>query len=121
MIPDNLRCEVCAAQPAELVIVRRRADDIDRTFVCPACAREKARLAAGAGIDFEHVLARVHEAALESSPSHACRLCGTTLAQIVAEPRPGCCLCYLRFADQLQQAAYALHGRTRHVGKAPRR
>lgn len=56
-----------------------------------------------------------------ASSSAGCALCGTTLAEIVADAKPGCSMCYARFAAEIEPAVRAAQGRTTHVGKAPSR
>jgi len=102
-------------------VFRRRQDDIHRTFVCSECASERARLYSGAGLDLERVVARLERNAVAAGPSYECRMCGTTLADIIADGRPGCCVCYARFAGEVEQAIRAAQGKTSHVGKAPDR
>lgn len=102
-------------------MLRRRREYVDRTFVCPECAGERARLYA-AGVDFDRIITRMERGPLNGdSAAYSCRLCGTSLAEVIADGRPGCCLCYIRFADEIEQAAKRAHDHTRHVGKAPAR
>lgn len=102
-----------------MVVVRRRGLDTLRTFVCHECANERARLLSGTALDFDGIVARVDSFDDGShSASYTCRMCGTTLADIVVDGRPGCCLCYSRFAGELYQAVESAQGYTRHVGKA---
>ena len=120
MIPEDLKCEVCSSAPAKLVCLRTRQDDTCRTFVCSRCADERARLYGSAGLDLQHILVgmRAGRADTDSAP-HSCRLCGTTLARIIADGKPGCCLCYLRFPTEIESLTHAAQNHTRHVGKAP--
>jgi protein arginine kinase len=102
-----------------MVLFRRRRGDADRTLVCPECGAERARLYASTGLDLGRVLVRLDAGPIGRRTNHACRLCGATLADIVADGLPGCCLCYSRFAGEIEQAIRSTQGRTRHVGKAP--
>jgi len=118
---DDCLCELCSSRPAKMVVLRRRREDVNRTFVCCECAGERARLYAGTDFDFSRVLARVDPKAAANAPAYSCRFCGTTLADIIADGRPGCCSCYARFAGEIEQAAQTAQGCTYHTGKAPAR
>lgn len=115
---DNSLCEICSCRPAKVVVLRRRHEDLDRTFVCPECASERARLYTRTDFDFERVLARVDPRAKTRVPAYSCRFCGTTLADIIADGRPGCRECYSRFAGEIEQAIETAQGHSRHTGKA---
>jgi protein-arginine kinase activator protein McsA len=104
-----------------MVVLRRRREDVNRTFVCSECASEQARLYAGTDFDFTSVLARVDPKAAAHLPAYGCRFCGATLADIIADGRPGCCSCYARFAGEIEQAVQTAQGSTHHTGKAPAR
>lgn len=112
-------CEMCSSRPAKMVVLRRRHEDVERTFVCSECAGERARLYARTDFDFERVLARVDPKAGTHQPAYSCRFCGTTLADIIADGRPGCCSCYARFAGEIELAVQTAQHCTRHMGKAP--
>lgn len=90
-----------------------------RTFVCSECAGERTRLYAGTDFDFTRVLARVDPKTVTGVPAYSCRFCGTTLADIIADGKPGCCSCYVRFAGEIEQAVGAAQDCTQHTGKAP--
>ncbi len=119
MISEKIDCEICASRPAKLVMVRRRGEDYYRTFVCKECASERVRMFSS-GLSFEKVVERV-SSLNEASPqdSYSCRLCGTTLADIVVDGKPGCCLCYARFAGEIEEAVKEAQGCTYHIGKTP--
>lgn len=110
-------CEICSSRPAKVVVLRRRPDGVYRTFVCPECANERARLYARTDFDFERVLARADQRVNAKVPSYSCRFCGTTLADIIADGKPGCCACYTRFAGEIEQAVKTAQGCTHHAGK----
>ena len=120
MIIENLLCENCSSRPAKLVVLRQRRDDTVRLFVCSECASERARLYTDAKFDLQRVLDQ-----FEGKPSggdsaqFGCKMCGMTLAEFLVDVRPGCCLCYARFAGQIQQAIDSVQIHTHHVGKAP--
>lgn len=88
--------------------------------MCLECAREHARLHIGSALDPSRLLsgARIGRDG-GGFPAYACRQCGATLADIVADGRPGCCACYTRFAEEVERAILAAQGRTRHTGKTP--
>ena len=105
-----------------MIVARRRGGDSYRTLVCPECAAERARLYTHAPLDFERIIARMDSRSTTGEQaSYSCRLCGATLADIVVDGKPGCCLCYQRFAGEVEQVVAAAQGRTHHLGKAPRR
>lgn len=118
---ENSLCEICSCRPAKVVVLRRRQEDVHRTFVCSECANERARLYARTDFDFERVLARVDQRANAHVPAYSCRFCGTTLADIIADGKPGCCTCYSRFAGEIEQAIETAQGHTNHTGKASHR
>ncbi len=114
-------CEFCSSRPAKVVVLRRRHEDVSRTFVCPQCASERARLYARTDFDFERVLARTDDRTKQRMPAYSCQFCGTTLADIIADGKPGCCECYRRFAGEIEQAITSAQEHERHIGKAPER
>jgi protein arginine kinase activator len=121
MIDDRL-CEICSSRSAKMVVVRRRGEDTQRTLLCPECAAERARLYTDASLDFERIMARMGSRSTTGErASYSCGLCGATLADVVVDGKPGCCLCYSRFAGEIDQAVAAAQGSTQHLGKAPRR
>lgn len=120
MIEEKL-CEICLSRPARIVVLRRRREDINRTFVCPECANERARAHAKANLDFERLLVRFGRSPAGEAAAHSCGLCGATLADVVVDARPGCCLCYSRFAGEIGRSIDVAQGHHRHIGKAPSR
>ena len=117
---DEPLCEVCSSRPATLVIMRRRKDYSDRTYVCPECAGERAGALGGPRLDFERIIARVAgKPTTGEKAAFSCALCGTTLADIIVDGRPGCCMCYSRFPAELDEAIKAAQGPTGHIGKGP--
>lgn len=74
---------------------------------------------ADSGPELGRIVAGMQNAAGDGRPAFSCRLCGTTLAEIVTDGRPGCCLCYGRFTGEIEQAIENAQGRVYHVGKAP--
>lgn len=121
MISEKIDCEICSSQPAKLVMVRRHGEDLYRTFVCEKCASERVRMFSGGGLSIEKVVERVSNLKETSSQaSYSCRFCGTTLADIVVDGKPGCCLCYARFAGEIEEAVIEAQGCTYHIGKTHR-
>jgi protein-arginine kinase activator protein McsA len=121
MIDDRL-CEICSSRSAKMVVARRRGADTYRTFVCPECAAERAKLYTAASLDFERIIARMDSRSMTGEKaSYSCKLCGATLADVVVDGKPGCCVCYSRFAAEIEQVVAAAQGCTHHLGKAPRR
>lgn len=116
---DSSLCELCSSRPAKVMVLRRRHEDVNRTFVCLECANERARLYARTDFDFERVIARVDGRPNSRQPGYSCQFCGTTLADIIADGKPGCCTCYLRFASEIAQAIEIAQGCSHHTGKAP--
>ena len=101
------------------MIVRRLNRDIYRTFVCPECASERTRLYVGDGLDLDRVVLGLERASAGAGAAYECRLCGTTLADLVVGGRPGCCACYGKFPREIENAIETAQGRTYHVGKTP--
>lgn len=117
---ENRPCEICSSRPATVIIARRRLGFSNRTFVCPECADERARLCGVQGFGVERVIGYLEgRSSGNKGPSVGCRLCGTTLAEIIADAKPGCSMCYVRFADEIEPAVRAAQGRTLHIGKRP--
>lgn len=89
-------------------------------FLCSRCADERARLYAGAGVDLKHVLVGVSAGRADAdSATYTCRHCGTTHARVISDGKPGCCLCYIRFPEEMEPLIRKAQNHTRHVGKAP--
>lgn len=90
--------------------------------MCLECARDQARLHIGSTLDPWRLLSVVRSDGDGGRfPAYACKQCGATLADIIADGRPGCCACYTRFAEEVERAVLAAQGRTRHTGKLPQR
>lgn len=120
MIREDINCEVCSSQPAKVIWLRRRRGGLDRTFVCPSCARERSRLHNGAGLDLERLIEGARSVGDAGGASrYSCKYCGTTLADIIIDGKPGCCGCFERFAVEIAEAIESSQGRGQHVGKAP--
>ena len=121
LIPEKLQCEICNRRGAKVAYLRRKDGDVGPMHVCSDCARDVLRLHVCPQVDLERVFSEIERNySTGKSPAYSCRLCGSTLAQIVADGKPGCCMCYLRFAGEIEQAVGLAQGRTRHVGKTPR-
>ena len=100
---------------------RRRRGDTYRTFVCPECASERTRLLAETSIDLGRIMTGVDKRpAGDEAAAYSCRLCGATLADVVVDGRPGCCLCYGRFPGEIEHVMEAAQGAKYHLGKTPR-
>gem|GEM_PF-1062899 len=121
MLIENKKCEICFTKPARMVIFRRRRNDCERTLVCETCASERSRLYSDVPLDIESVLVRIERRAVGDAPLLNCRLCGTSLADVAVNPRPGCCLCYERFESAVRAAVVDAQGAVYHVGKHPPR
>lgn len=120
MIGKSIICENCSDQPANNVIVRRRSGDISRTFVCPECVDERIKLYSGTSLDIKTIVSRMEKHPDEDyTSSYTCKHCGTTLASIVVDGKPGCCFCYYRFAGEIEQAVRTAQDAEFHLGKAP--
>lgn len=120
MIIENLLCEVCSSRPARLIVLRRRHGDLRRTHVCSGCANEHARLFTNSQLDLERVLNYLEKKpGMGTAAASGCRNCGMTLADIIVDGRPGCCLCYSRFGEEIGDAIKDAQGYIQHVGKAP--
>ena len=116
------KCELCAARPAEVVVFRRRGHDLIRTLACRKCGSQCSRLHAGADLDLGEIVGRLRGRVSEGRLSvGTCGLCGASLADIVTDGRPGCCLCYSRFHSTIHDLIRDAQGHNRHVGKAPGR
>ncbi|MCX6343480.1 MAG: hypothetical protein NT018_00230 [Armatimonadetes bacterium] len=120
MAVENPICECCSIRPAKLVVVRRRRDDTYRTFVCCECAEELTRVYVKNGLDLDGMVLGMDRGA-GSDTAYSCRLCGTTLADIVVGGRPGCCACYGKFGGEIENAIKVAQGHTLHMGKTPER
>ncbi len=99
--------------------MRKKQDDYVRVFICSECAKDRSKLFAKSNIDLSNIFLNINESEHESV--YSCGICGTTIADIVENGRPGCCHCYLRFSDEIDESLKNIHGRNRHVGKAPMR
>ncbi len=78
-----------------MIVLRRRREDVTPNVCVPGV-----RGRAGAALRQDRF--RFHERAGPSRsqeppstlPAYSCRFCGTTLADIIADGKPGCCSCY---------------------------
>lgn len=117
MVLETPKCEICSDKPAKLVLVRRLNEDLYRTFVCLECAQERTRLYVRDGLDLDQVVLGLDK--ITPNASYICKLCGTTLADLVVGGKPGCSLCYTKFAGEIEKSIETTQGRTYHVGKNP--
>ena len=120
MIIENLLCEICSSRPARLIVLRRRHGDVRRTFVCSECSNERSRLYTNSQLDLERVLIHLEKKPnVDNSVVLGCKNCGMTLADIIVDGKPGCCLCYARFSVEIGSAIEEAQGHSHHTGKAP--
>jgi len=118
---DPKTCQICSSRPARLVLLRRKLDDVNRTFVCSECAAERARLYANCSIDLRRLGKGQEEMPAWAANSIRCEKCGADLSDAGPDVQPGCCECYVWFADVLKNAVRAVQGSVGHLGKTPLR
>jgi protein-arginine kinase activator protein McsA len=117
---QDITCETCLSRPAKMIVLRRRFDDEHRTFVCSECAAERSKAVVNGCINIDRFVSGMERKAESTEFSaYSCRLCGTTIADIVADGKPGCCVCYSRFSGEVELAVDKVQGCTRHIGKSP--
>jgi len=113
-------CEVCSCRHAERVLLKRRGDTAVRTYMCLECSSEHSGYCGPSGVNLSRMLqgmGRRGETAKLSA--FACPSCGTTLADIVTDGRPGCCECYDKFASDIEDSILKAQEHLAHVGKSP--
>ena len=111
-------CQICSKRSARLVLLRYKGGVGDRTFICWECAAETTKLYAGGNLG---LLQLRRSDFADDSDSPRCPLCGTVLLELGGDIAPGCCECYIKFADILGPAIRDVQGSGRHVGKNPGR
>lgn len=120
MTNDLPICDICGKNSAKIFVVRRKNGMSVRRLVCLACAPGAAEeLAPGAPETqriYKHILDRT---TADVETAQGCNMCGTQLSDIISEGRPGCCLCYTRFATELMLAVESNQPGRYHVGKTP--
>ena len=73
-------------------------------------------------IDFDALMASLHETPRLSSPvaSARCARCGMTWDRLREDGRAGCATCYETFADELRAVMEKSQRAVSHLGKSPR-
>ena len=56
----------------------------------------------------------------ESGAVKICTLCGSTINDIMQHGKTGCAKCYDTFKNELENIIVKIHGKTSHVGRAPK-
>lgn len=110
------RCEQCAERQARIVILRNVGGLSRRTFVCKECAEQNSKITTRTSFDLNAMFERINK----TEPAQACGICGTTMADIIVDAKPGCCRCYGRFSDEIRSAAEKCQGQMGHIGKSPK-
>jgi len=76
----------------------------------------------GESLDFEALMASLHESPRAASPvvSSRCARCGMTWDRLREDGRAGCATCYETFADELRAVMEKSQRGAAHLGKTPR-
>ncbi len=120
MANDLPICDICGKNHAKIFVVRRKNGVLARRLVCLECAPGAAdELAPGTTEPQRLYQAILDRATHSNDSSFKCNLCGTQLADIISEGRPGCCLCYTRFDNELTQVIESVQPGRYHTGKTP--
>lgn len=125
-------CDKCGKNEATVYYRQEINGEVTETALCAECAENAGVIgknagffsaAGGAGIgsfldgffDTPFALASHRAAGKEK----VCPLCGAAYRDIVKSNKCGCARCYDTFREELAATIEKLHGRVKHIGRAP--
>ncbi len=117
-------CQNCGKYDATTHVKRIINGETAEAHLCTDCARALGYTDAfgGFGNTFSELLGSFFGEPAKlgvSSRAVRCEKCGNTFNDIVNSGKLGCADCYKTFYDKLLPSLQRIHGKTRHVGKAP--
>ena len=120
MASDLPICDICGKNQAKIFVVRRKNGVSARRLLCLECAPGAAdELAPGTPEPQRLYQTILNKVTHSSDSTFRCSLCGMQLAEIISEGRPGCCLCYTRFENEITQVIESVQPGRYHTGKTP--
>lgn len=114
-------CQKCGKNQATTHFKRTLNGETSEWHLCPSCAAEEGLDSMFSGLDLGNFWGSLFaEPAARAIPDTVrCEGCGHSFREIAQTGQAGCPACYTAFYDRLLPSIQRIHGKTRHVGKAP--
>lgn len=111
-------CDICRTNPAKYVVARQRNGVCSKQLVCVECAPGAIQSVAPGIVLPKTLRSSCADGRQDSANAHfRCSVCGTQLAEIITEAKPGCPACYSRFKDEFESIIESFQPGRYHVGK----
>jgi protein arginine kinase activator len=123
-----MKCEVCGLKEAVIHIRQVFPSGVQETHVCEECAQEKGFSRDREDEEAQELsISNLLTGLVELQEPHnqvsreCCPRCGLTVQEFRKRGKLGCSECFPAFAVDVRAALSQMTGKTRHVGKLPRR
>ena len=119
-------CEKCGKNAATTYFRQTVNGKVTEYRLCDECAAQMSGTSLFDGINLGYFLGNMFQGSGNSRTSNPgadvvhCDGCGMTYGEIAKRGKVGCAKCYETFKDKLRPSLESIHGRTAHVGKAPK-
>ncbi len=107
-------CTKCGKNPAVVYYKQVINGKATSVALCAECAKSAGSTSIGGGDIWSGIFGGGVK-----SPAKVCPKCGMSFAEIRHSGRVGCAKCYEAFGSELEPTVTNLHGRVKHVGRAP--
>ena len=119
-----MKCDVCQAEDATVYFSQLIEGKLKKVNLCKSCAEEKG-VTDPTGFALADMLQGMGEETVtekRTTPGdRVCDECGFTQSDFKKTGRFGCAHCYDVFAEGLENLLEAMHKKTEHCGKVPKR
>lgn len=119
-----MKCDVCQGQEATVFFSQLIEGKLKKVNLCKDCAEEKG-VTDPTGFALADMLQGMGQESVTEKRvapgERVCDECGFTQSDFKKTGRFGCSHCYEVFSEGLENLLEAMHKRTQHAGKVPRR
>lgn len=115
-----MMCDKCGKNLATTHIKTVINGEVREHNLCSFCAAKQGYSSFG-GLSLSNMLSSMLEDSTQISSAHRvrCRCCGSSFSDIAESGRAGCSECYETFKKELLPSLSRLHGKVKHIGRAP--
>ncbi len=115
-----MMCEKCGKNLATTHIKTVINGAVNEKNLCAFCAAKEGYSSFG-GHSLSNMLAQMlYDAGTEKNLANGrCKCCGASFSDIAESGKVGCSECYETFKEELLPTLNRLHGKVKHVGRAP--
>ena len=114
-------CKNCGLRPATTHIKKIINGKVEEYHLCSECAA-KLNVSSFDPFDWSEIWGSFFGSKLppdSGAGQKKCKSCGVSFSEIAKSGRLGCPDCYDTFYDELLPSLRKMHGKTKHVGRAP--